>query len=612
MNPVTPNNFEELIASVGSSICERVRNLLFNLAKFVQLSHAYQWTELGTIADTFKADLCALGCLGGAGGGGTSNGLPVSTVTASDDTYPDKIAVSWTSVVGATGYDLYRSESNALSGATKIVSATTALSYQDTAVTPGTIYYYWIHAFDAAANTSDSTSDHGRASTLAVGTVRATDGTFATKIMVEWDAVDSATAYDLLRGITNVRSSASVIASALVALSFEDTDVVAGTTYYYWTRAYNTTQSTYSTSDSGYAGTLPEALSAVSDLQAGKGLSIDIGSVPPTIPLVWTPVAGAEAYDIYVGTVDNPAQAVRVRENAVPYNASRSTGYNGEAGKDRIYNNQTEILYLYTPPASALNVTYFRQYYFWVKAKRVSSNAASSPFSNSNAGALGWAAGDGTSGVKISGGVLGDLGVYTVPSGGVRLWLAIYGAGANGAGSGLAYGGGGGGGGCLIAGSYNVPAGAKVRLVHVPDAITARAASETSGANGPASAIEYSASGTWGDTIILCTCGATGGGQYNGAGGGLGGAGGVSASANVLSNTTVYEGRDGLPGVGSVGGMSGCVWGGARIAAAHFNNSLTWPGDGGAGSGADASLASAARTGGRGAFGTLLVISYAS
>ena len=70
---------------------------------------------------------------------------PPTGVTASDGTYTDKIHISWNSVSGVSGYDIYRGISNSSSSSSKIASTSNSLlEMDDTGVSPATTYYYWV------------------------------------------------------------------------------------------------------------------------------------------------------------------------------------------------------------------------------------------------------------------------------------------------------------------------------------------------------------------------------------------------------------------------------------------------------------------------------------
>lgn len=75
-------------------------------------------------------------------------------VTASDGTYMDKVAVSWSSVSGATEYAAFRNGSQ-LSG---WISGT---SYNDTSAVPGTVYSYQVKARNPAGTSGLSTANTG-------------------------------------------------------------------------------------------------------------------------------------------------------------------------------------------------------------------------------------------------------------------------------------------------------------------------------------------------------------------------------------------------------------------------------------------------------------------
>ena len=69
---------------------------------------------------------------------------PPTNVSASDNKI-NKVQITWDVVTGATHYKVYRAD--ALLGTKTALSGwQTERSYDDTSVTPGTIYYYWVKA----------------------------------------------------------------------------------------------------------------------------------------------------------------------------------------------------------------------------------------------------------------------------------------------------------------------------------------------------------------------------------------------------------------------------------------------------------------------------------
>ncbi|MCD8482864.1 MAG: hypothetical protein LR015_09505 [Verrucomicrobia bacterium] len=96
------------------------------------------------------ADGSSLG-LSSAFEGSTAPGLAQAPaiVTASFDQFPDRILVQWERVQGASLYFFWRNTSSDFATATRLISLSpnTITAYEDTAVSPGQTYYYWIQPF---------------------------------------------------------------------------------------------------------------------------------------------------------------------------------------------------------------------------------------------------------------------------------------------------------------------------------------------------------------------------------------------------------------------------------------------------------------------------------
>lgn len=83
--------------------------------------------------------------------------------------------------------------------------------------------------------------------------VSASDGTFTDRVQVSWSASAGATHYQVFRNTSNNSSSATLLSSSFPSSPYNDTSAVAGTTYYYWIKACNSSGcSSFSASDSGY------------------------------------------------------------------------------------------------------------------------------------------------------------------------------------------------------------------------------------------------------------------------------------------------------------------------------------------------------------------------
>ena len=88
-------------------------------------------------------------------------------VSATDGTYCDRVQVSWNSVSGATGYEIWRHTTNNSGSASKIADDDTS-PYDDTSATLNVTYYYWIKAKNNSGTSEFSSSDSGYRSVVPV------------------------------------------------------------------------------------------------------------------------------------------------------------------------------------------------------------------------------------------------------------------------------------------------------------------------------------------------------------------------------------------------------------------------------------------------------------
>lgn len=88
-------------------------------------------------------------------------------VTASDRTHRDRISVSWIAAAGAVSYEVWRNTVNN-SASAALITATAGIGYDDLAVAPGGVYYYWVKACYAVGKSAFSASDMGRCGGMAV------------------------------------------------------------------------------------------------------------------------------------------------------------------------------------------------------------------------------------------------------------------------------------------------------------------------------------------------------------------------------------------------------------------------------------------------------------
>jgi predicted phage tail protein len=177
---------------------------------------------------------------------------PVSPISISYPTSSStgQYTVKWSSSSGATSYQLGRSSDR---GATwSQVYSGKNTSYQEN-IGNGS-YRYRVKATNAIGSSNWTTSIFDcvvlRPPSPPTG-VSASDGTYTGKVQVSWNASSGAMSYEIWRNTRNKSSTASKIAEVPSSL-YDDTSVVARTTYWYWVKAKNSVgTSGFSSSDSG-------------------------------------------------------------------------------------------------------------------------------------------------------------------------------------------------------------------------------------------------------------------------------------------------------------------------------------------------------------------------
>ncbi len=119
-----------------------------------------------------------------AAGPGTPTG-----VGASDSTECDAVVVSWPSVAGASGYQVWRAPVNSL-GSAAMIGAPGASPFSDMSATPGITYFFWVVATGPCGASGFSGSDGGTRTKVlgdadTSGTVNFTD---VTVVLSNWGA----------------------------------------------------------------------------------------------------------------------------------------------------------------------------------------------------------------------------------------------------------------------------------------------------------------------------------------------------------------------------------------------------------------------------------------
>ncbi|NLB55743.1 MAG: hypothetical protein GX811_08275 [Lentisphaerae bacterium] len=186
---------------------------------------------------------------------------PPTGLTASDGTYPDKIRLTWDESIWADSYEIWRNTINNPDTATK-VTETAISTFDDMEAIRDTTYFYWIKAVNINGASDFSSPATGSAKLNVPASpdgVSASEGSYEDKIRVTWNKVTGATSYEVWRHTTNNSQSATKIAET-ASLTYDDTAIVAGTLYFYWIKAVNSSgASPFSAHDTGYVKMPPTA-----------------------------------------------------------------------------------------------------------------------------------------------------------------------------------------------------------------------------------------------------------------------------------------------------------------------------------------------------------------
>jgi fibronectin type 3 domain-containing protein len=184
-----------------------------------------------------------------------------STLTATASG-ASQINLSWTAGTGATSYTVKRSTT---SGAeTTLATGVAATSYADTSLAAGTTYYYVV----AGVNDGGTGANSAEASaTTVVGAPDVPTGLTATasstsQVNLGWTASTGAASYIVKRSATS--GAETTLASGIVATSYADTSLSAGTTYYYVVAAVNTGGTSANSSEASVTTPSPPTVASVS------------------------------------------------------------------------------------------------------------------------------------------------------------------------------------------------------------------------------------------------------------------------------------------------------------------------------------------------------------
>jgi fibronectin type 3 domain-containing protein len=192
----------------------------------------------------------------------------------------NSINLSWTSsgdgTYATSGFIIYRSKIQNDETGTAVLTTSTVRAYSDTVfLENNTLYYYRIHSFDMAGNTSPATvtSVYYPSTSPAVPQGLTVTSYNSVRVNLAWtpnDPADNVTGYNVFRN--------SVFLVSASGPSYSDTPLIPGQNYSYSVQAYNLTAATGNIS--------PAVTVTASAAPPGNVTAVD-GTLPATVLLNW-------------------------------------------------------------------------------------------------------------------------------------------------------------------------------------------------------------------------------------------------------------------------------------------------------------------------------------
>ena len=208
----------------------------------------------------------------------------------------NKIKISWNQIDGADGYIVYRksSPSGSWSRVQKITNPTTLSCTDSKSIVPGVTYYYTVKAYRNYPNDVEGYSAYhsgipGKAM-LSAPTVKTSSS--YNKVTVSWAQVDGASGYRIYRRTGN-GDWARIATVGASTLSYADTKMTYGTTYYYTVRAYRTVSGNAVLSPYNTTGVKGRAYLGTPSLKSVSAAAYN------KIKVTWGTVSGARGYYVY-------------------------------------------------------------------------------------------------------------------------------------------------------------------------------------------------------------------------------------------------------------------------------------------------------------------------
>jgi len=187
----------------------------------------------------------------------------------------NSLVVSWTAVLGASSYKIYRDSS--------FVGNSSTTSYTDTSLSPSTSYTYTIEACNSCGCSSQGPSASGSTTGIPGNPSSPSfSGQTCSSITLTWSIVPGATSYQVYRAGTQIDTT--------TLTSYTNTGLAKGTSYCYSLIACNSC---------GCSNQGSQACTSTTDIPGIPGAPSSSTQSCTSISLTWSPVAGADSYQVF-------------------------------------------------------------------------------------------------------------------------------------------------------------------------------------------------------------------------------------------------------------------------------------------------------------------------
>ncbi|MEL7569205.1 MAG: fibronectin type III domain-containing protein, partial [Eubacteriaceae bacterium] len=217
--------------------------------------------------------------------------VPLAPVAKAQSASYNSINITWNEIVGANWYEVYQIDNQTLND--DLIATISSTSYLHKNLTPGASYSYKIRAYRVSGFGELYSPYSEETTAVPVPSTPAIKVTLKSynSLNISWDEIEGADGYEIYRS-TSISGSYN-FHDTTTALSYDDTSLTTGYTYYYKVKAYH--------SDN------PKIFGNESNIASLKVIpTTPVVSVSPasynSLSLSWDSVAGATGYRIYRST----------------------------------------------------------------------------------------------------------------------------------------------------------------------------------------------------------------------------------------------------------------------------------------------------------------------